>query len=446
MRSSDEIFRREAGPTRAVLVRIFGVHNLPLVEDVIQDAFCRALDVWNAKGMPDDPRAWLIATAKNCALDVLRRQRTAQRFAPELGRLLESEWTVAPVVNEFFAADAIQDSQLRMMFSCCHPRLSQQAQVALILNILCGFTVEEIAGAFVEGRSAVEKRIARAKHVLRGSKKLFDTAAPADFADRLPAVHRALYLLFNEGYHGACAQTAVRAELCREAMRLTAILLQHGSGATPVSYALSSLMCLHAARLPTRVDATGRLIALADQDRSRWDAELIREGMMLLELSARGLETSEYHLEAAIASFHVLAPRAEDTNWKDIIALYDALLVIKPSAVVALNRAIAIAEHEGAARGLEEISAIAQRDRMASYPFYWAALGELERRCGHDAEAREHHRKAASLARNPMEREYLQARIAACHRQDGPSLAHDEDIWIGALDRPADRPGRPVDP
>ena len=397
-----------------MLVRIFGLHNLPLVEDVIQDAFCRALEIWKVRGMPGDPRAWLMKTAKNCALDVLRRQRTALRFAPELGRLLESEWTVVPVVDQLFAVDGIQDSMLRMMFSCCHPRLSQQAQVTLILSILCGFSVEEIAGAFVESRSAAEKRIVRAKRVLKRSKRLFETAAPADFADRLPAVHRALYLLFNEGYHGACAVTAVRAELCHEAMRLTAILLQHGSGATPASYALSSLMCLHAARLPTRLDGSGKLATLADQDRSRWDRDLIREGMMLLALSARGSEATEYHLEAAIASFHALAPRVEETNWKKIVSLYDELLIAKPSPVVALNRAIAIAELDDPARGLEEIGAIHDQERITSYPFYFAALGQLEYRRGKFEEARRHYVKATSLARNPVEREYLEAKLAAC--------------------------------
>jgi RNA polymerase sigma-70 factor (ECF subfamily) len=173
------------------------------VEDVVQDAFCRALEVWRVRGAPDNPSAWLMTTARNRALDTLRRQRTANTFAPELGRLLESEWTLAPVVDEILAADAIHDSMLRMMFSCCHPRLSEAVQVALILNILCGFGVDEIANAFTSRAAAVEKRIVRGKKVLAESKRRFDTAVPADFSDRLPAVQRALYLLFNEGYHGA---------------------------------------------------------------------------------------------------------------------------------------------------------------------------------------------------------------------------------------------------
>jgi RNA polymerase sigma-70 factor (ECF subfamily) len=238
----EHLFRRESGRMVAALARIFGVHNLALAEDVVQDAFCRALEVWKARGVPENPSAWLMATAKNRALDLIRRQRTARTFAPEVGRRLESEWTRVPVVDESFAEPVIRDEQLRMMFSCCHPRLPEEAQVALILSILCGFGAGEIAAAFLAGRAAIEKRISRGKKVLAGSKRLFDLAA-ADFAPRLSAVRRALYLLFNEGYHGASAESAVRVELCREAMRLTALLRGHPPAATPETNALAALLC-----------------------------------------------------------------------------------------------------------------------------------------------------------------------------------------------------------
>jgi RNA polymerase sigma factor (sigma-70 family) len=414
MDPSDHLFRREAGRMVATLTRIFGVHNLALAEDVLQDAFCRAMEVWSVRGMPENPSAWLVATAKNRALDVLRRQRTARSFAPELGRLLESEWTLAPVVEELFAADAIKDDLLRMMFSCCHPRLSEEAQVALILNILCGFSVGEIAGAFVSGHAAVEKRITRGKKVLAGSKHLFDVAAPADFSARLPAVQRALYLLFNEGYHGASPEAAIRAELCREAMRLSAVLLAHPLAATPASHALAALMCLNAARLPARLDGAGDLRSLFDQDRSLWDRTLVAEGLKLLELSATGRELTEYHVEAAIAAVHAAAPRTEDTDWSAIVSLYDSLLTMSPSPIVALNRAIALAQRDGPERGLAAIEAMGGRERLASYPFYAAALGELELRRGRPDAAREHFAAALALARNPMERRFLERRMAAC--------------------------------
>lgn len=422
MEPSDLLFRREAGRMVATLTRIFGVRNLALAEDVVQDAFCRAVEVWSFRGMPENPSAWLMAAAKNRALDVLRRQRTARTFAPELGRLLESEWTLAPVVEEVFAPNAIKDDLLRMMFSCCHPRLAEEAQVALILHILCGFSIGEVASAFISGHAAIEKRILRAKKVLARSRRLFDVTVPADFSARLPAVHRALYLLFSEGYHGASAQSAIRSELCHEALRLGAVLLEHPLGATPTTYALCALMCLTAARLPARLDASGKLRSLVEQDRSLWDQKLVLEGLRLLELSAAGPELTPYHIEAAIASVHSAARRVADTDWQTIVSLYDMLLAIQPSPVVALNRAIAVAQHEGSERGLDEIGAIVDRERLAAYPFYPAALGELELRRGSLNAARDHFRAALALARSPMERRFLEQRVNACERGDTPPV------------------------
>src|ERR1700722_16915382 len=414
MEPTDHLFRHEAGRMVAVLTRLFGVHNLALAEDVVQDAFCRALEVWKFRGMPENPPAWVMATAKNCALDALRRERTARTYAPELGRLLESEWTLAPVVEELFAPNAIKDDQLRMMFSCCHPRLPEEAQVALVLHILCGFSVDEVASAFVSTHAGMEKRITRAKKVLATSKRLFALTAPADFLSRLPAVQRALYLLHNEGYHGASAEFTVRAELCHEAIRLTTLLLQHPLAAVPSTHALASLMCLSTARLPARVNSSGNLNGLFYQDRSLWNQELVREGLRLLDLSATGSEISEYHVEAAIASVHSETPRAEDTDWAKIVSLYDTLITIRPSPIVALNRAIAVAQSEGPQRGLEEIRAIADRERLAHYPFYSAAMGELELRLRRHEAARSHFQAALRLARNPMEHRFLEQRVRAC--------------------------------
>jgi RNA polymerase sigma factor (sigma-70 family) len=414
MDANDHLFRREAARMVAVLTRVFGVHNLTLAEDAVQDAFCRAVEVWKFRGVPENPAAWLMAAAKNRVLDTLRRQHTARTFAPDLGRMLESESTLAPVLEEKFAPGAIKDDLLRMMFSCCHPRVSEEAQVALILNILCGFSVGEVASAFVSTQAATGKRITRAKKVLATSRRLFDVAAGAEFSARLPAVHRALYLLFSEGYHGASSEKAVRAELCREAMRLTAMLPEHPLGSMPATYALAALMCLCAARLPARVDASGDLSSLFDQDRSLWDRQLIAEGLMLLERSASGSELSEYHIEAAIAAMHAQARRAQDTDWAAIASLYDTLMTVRPSPVVALNRAIAIAQDRGPERGLEEIGSIAGGARLAAFPFYSAALGELELRCGRREAARRHFHCARALARNPMERRFFDRRVDAC--------------------------------
>ena len=397
----------------AALTRIFGVHNLALAEDVAQDAFCRALEVWKVRGIPENPAAWLMTTAKNRALDVIRRERTARTFAPEMGRLLETEWTIAPLVEEAFAAHTIRDQQLRMMFSCCHPRLPEEAQVALVLNILCGFGTSEIASAFLVGRAAIEKRISRGKKVLAGARRLFDLS-DADFTLRLATVRRALYLLFNEGYHSASGEAAVRAELCAEAMRLTALLRDYPRSAAAETDALASLMCLHAARLPARLDSAGDLYPLHDQDRSRWDSGLVAEGLELLGRSSTGAAVSAYHIEAAIAAAHASAPAVDETDWRLIVSLYDRLMVTAPSPVVALNRAIAIAQRDGAEHGLAALDAIGDRERLERYPFYPAARGELELRRGNRDAAHNHFRAALALARNTPERRFLQKRVDAC--------------------------------
>lgn len=401
----------------AALTRIFGVQNLSLAEDVVQDAFCRALEVWKFRGVPPNPSAWLMTTAKRRAIDALRRERTAREFAPELGRLLESEWTLAPAVDELLQPQAIKDDLLRMMFSCCHPRLSEEAQVALILHILCGFSVDEVAAAFLNGHAAVEKRISRSKKVLAGSKKLFDLT-DADFGERLRAVHRALYLMFNEGYHGASPESAVRADLCYEAIRLTDLLFEHSATATPATHALSALMCFGAARLAARVDAAGNLRQLFEQDRSLWDAGLVKEGRRHLDLSANGTDVTEYHIEAAISAIHAGAWRPEETDWDEIVRLYDILMTVRPSPVVALNRAIAVAQRDGPERGLLELKTIEGADRLASYPFLPAALGEMELRSRRYDAARDHFREALALARNPTERRFLNLRIEKCATEE----------------------------
>jgi RNA polymerase sigma factor (sigma-70 family) len=411
MELTDHLFRHEAGRMVAVLTRIFGVHNLALAEDVVQDAFCRALEVWSFRGVPENPSAWLMATAKNRALDVLRREQTARTYEPELTRWFESEWTLAPVVEEMFTDTAIKDDQLRMMFSCCHPRLPEEAQVMLVLNILCGFGIDEVAAAFVATYTAVEKRIPRAKKVLAESKRLFDTRAPADFSARLPAVQKALYLLFSEGYHGASAEFAIRTDLCQEAMRLMALLLEHPLGSIPSSYALLALMCLNKARLPARLDPSGNLTPLSDQDRALWDQKLLSEGLQLLNQSATGSNLSEYHVEAAIAAVHATAPSMQETNWAEIVSLYNTLMKIRPTPIVALNRAIAIGQLDGPERGMEELRAIADAERLAKYPFYHAAFGEFEVQSGRLESAREHFSAAIRLARSEMERRFFTARL-----------------------------------
>jgi RNA polymerase sigma-70 factor (ECF subfamily) len=411
---SDRLFRREAARMVAALTRLFGLHNLALAEDVVQDAFCRALEVWKLRGMPENPSAWLMKTAKNRALDLLRREKTALAYAGDYGRLLQTEWTVASAVEEVFEATGIRDEQLRVMFSCCQRALPEPAQVMLVLALVGGFGTREIASAFVSGHAAVQKRLTRAKQRLASSGPLFDIADRADFAGRLPAVQRALYLIFSEGYHGSSARAAVRAELCREATRLTRLLARHPLGAVPSTHALLALMYFDGARLAARLDAAGNLSSLYDQDRSRWDRAMIEEARAWLERSAAGSSISRYHAEAAIASVHATAPSFEATDWDEIVSLYETLMTIAPSPIVALNRAIAIAQLRGPRRGLEAIDAIVTSDRLEEYPFYHAARGELELRCSNEATARNHFQAARRLARNPQEQRFFDKRIAVC--------------------------------
>jgi predicted RNA polymerase sigma factor len=407
------LFRRESARLVAALTRVFGVAHVSLAEDVAQETLAAAFADWSRRGVPEHYSALLMVSAKNRALDVFRRERTARKFAPEVRRLIESEWTLRPAVEELFLPSALKDDELRMMFSCCHPQLPEDAQVALILRILCGFGVAEIAHVYLATGAAIEKRLARGKKILAASHRLFELTAE-DFAPRLSAVQRALYLLFSEGYHGAFPDAVVRSELCREAIRLVRLLVDHGPAAASSTYALAALMYLGAARLPARVDESGDLTRLFDQDRSRWDAQMIAEGLALLELSASGEEISPYHIEAAIAGVHAEAIRAEDTRWPAIVGLYDALAAIRPSPVIALNRAMALSQVAGPEAGLEAIRSIAGVDRLGAYPFYEAALGELELRCGRRDLARAHFRLALGLARNEAEKRFLARRIADC--------------------------------
>jgi len=396
----------------AALTRVFGLHNLELAEDVVQDAFCRALEVWKIRGVPDNPSAWLMKAARNRALDVVRRERTARTFAPEYARLLESEWTLANAVQEVFEATDLRDDRLRMMFSCCRHDLPETAQVMLVLALAGGFGVREIAAAFVSKPAAVEKRLTRAKQKLKESGALFDIADDTDFLQRLPTVQRALYLIFSEGYHGASAKAVVRADLCHEAIRLTRLLAEHPL-ATPSTRALLALMYLGAARLPARLDAGGNLMALFDQDRSRWNRKFINEGIEWLERSTTGPRMSRYHIEAALAAVHAQAPCTEETDWKAIVALYDDLMQLEPSPVVALNRAIALGQRDGPQAGLAAIEAIEHRERLQTYPFYHAAQAEFELRRDKPENARAHFEAALALARNAEERNFYNGRLGS---------------------------------
>ena len=410
----EHFFRRESGRLVSTLTRMLGVHHLALAEDAVQETLAAAVEVWSFRGVPDNPSAWLMTAARNRAVSQLRRERTARRFAPEIGRQTDAEGADSgPGSALAHLPPALRDDELRMMFSCCHPDVPEDAQVALVLSLLGGFSAHEVAGAFLVSLAAMEKRLSRAKKVLSRTRTLFELGA-RDFENRLAAVQRALYLLFNEGYHGASPDAAVRLDLCREAMRLVALLVEHAPAATPSTQALAALMALDAARLPARVDEAGDLTELSRQDRNRWDRRLIARGLELLETSARGDVVSEYHLEAAIAATHALAPTAGETPWADIVELYDVLLRIRPSPVVALNRAVAVSMVRGPEAGLAEIGSLARDGRLDGYHYLPAVRADLLRRLGRRDEAATAYQAAIDLVDNEAEQQFLAARLAEC--------------------------------
>jgi RNA polymerase sigma-70 factor (ECF subfamily) len=393
----------------AALARILGMHNLPLAEDVVQDVLCRALEVWKFHPPPENPSAWLLAAARNRAIDLIRAERTRLRFAPDLE--LASEYALAPTVSALFEDSEIQDDLLRMMFSVCAPNLPEQAQLSLVLKLLCGFGVREIAAALLTTEAAVEKQIARGRQTLMRAGALFQVSGHAQLEKRLAAVLQALYLLFSEGYHGS--GEPVRAELCGEAMRLCGLLAEHPACAAPQTLALSALMCFHAARLQGRAAEDGSLLLLEEQDRSGWDRQLIRRGFQLLDASARGEVVSTFHLEAGIASEHCAAPSVAGTNWPRILQLYELLLALRPSPIVALNRAIALGEVSGPGAGLQALEALEDKERLAAYPFLPAAAGRLHLRAGRTAKAALCFEEALRLARNPGETRLFESQLRA---------------------------------
>lgn len=397
----DHLFRHEWGKLVSTLVRVLGVRHVEIAEDVVQDALCRALEVWKYRGVPENPTAWLFQTARHRAVDLLRRHRRFDEARPKLSRTLAAG----------AAEDRVVDNQLRMMLSCARPGIPAEGQVAVILKYLCGFSVPEIARSFLASPAAVEKRLARAVRSMKREEGA-ELPDPEATAGRLGPVHQALYLLFNEGYHGSHPERSVREELCAEAIRLGNLLASHPAAATPATFALLALLCLHAARLPSRVDDSGSLILLEAQDRSLWSRPLVEQGITHLGRSAAGDELTSFHLEAGIAAVHAQASSFAETDWSAIFDLYTKLYRLSPTPVVALNRAIALGRVRGPDEGLRMLEGIRVSRTQEHYPFFEAAAGDFHERAGRGREAKLHFRKARDLARNDAERRILDERLS----------------------------------
>ncbi|HUA65262.1 MAG TPA: sigma-70 family RNA polymerase sigma factor, partial [Alphaproteobacteria bacterium] len=337
----EHLFRHESGKMVAILTGIFGLDHLTLAEDVVQEALARALQTWPFYGVPDNPSAWIMRTSRNLALDVVRRKKVFHEKEPEIIRLMDRDGPGPDSV--IFQEQEIADDRLRMIFVCCHPLIPPEAQVALALKTLGGFSVTEISRAFLTSEAAIAKRLTRAKQRIRESKIPFEIPAGEELGRRLDGVLQSLYLLFNEGYKASSGDKLIREDVCAEAIRLTGLLAEHPAGNLPKSHALLALMLFSAARLPARLDGEGNLLRLQEQDRSLWNRPMIARGMVHFSKSAAGDELSEYQLQAGIAACHSMARDYASTDWRQILSLYDRLKEFDASPVVALNRAVAIA-------------------------------------------------------------------------------------------------------
>ena len=415
-RAIEGVWRAESGKLVASVARL--VRDVGLAEELAQEALLAALEHWPRDGLPDKPAAWLMTTAKHRALDHLRQQALHARKHEELGQDLAARQAL--VVPDFVdgldaaRADDIGDDLLRLIFTACHPVLSTEARVALTLRLLCGLRTDEIARAYLVPEATIAQRIVRAKRSLSAARVPFEVPQAAERAQRLGSVLEVIYLVFNEGYSATSGDDLLRPALCEEALRLGR-LLAGLAPAEPEVVGLLALMAIQASRNPARTDAQGRPVLLMDQDRSRWDAALLREGLDALARSAAlGAARGPYALQAALAACHGRAARAADTDWTEIVALYDALLALAPSPVVALNRAVAVGMAFGPAEGLLLVDQLGRDAALARYPWLPSVRADLLLRLGRLAEARSEFERAASLTRNAREQALLLARAAAC--------------------------------
>src|SRR4030095_11179261 len=403
----DHLFRHEAGKMIAVLTRIFGLHHLELAEDVVQESFLKALQSWKYGQLPKNPSAWLMQVAKNRVIDILRKKQKESIGLDEGIQQIEDT-----SISDFFHSDEIADSQLRMIFTCLHPALKEEDQLAFVLKTVSGFSVQEIAKALVTNESTIQKRLYRAKEFIRKEKIAFEIPAGTELVPRLEVVHTFLYLLFNEGYNSLKADELIRKDLCGEAMRLCKSLTEHRICSTPTGYALLSLMCFHAARFDSRLNEDNTIVLLQNQDRRKWNKDLIAVGYRYLNHSADGNEISVYHLESAIAAEHCLAGTFADTNWQRLLQLYDLLLQMKPSPTVKLNRAVVLAEMGELQKAIDSILSIKEIDSLLKEQYiYSAVLGDFYKRLSDQVKAKEFLEKAFGLTTSQAEKNLIQQKI-----------------------------------
>jgi RNA polymerase sigma factor (sigma-70 family) len=412
-RLTEHLFRLESGKLVSVLTGIFGIDHLQLAEDVVQEALVRAFRTWPYYGIPKNPAAWITQTAKNLAYDLLRREKFFREKQTEIAVSVE-QWSGDSVLDDAPLFDTeIKDDRLRLIFACCHPLIAQEAQTALALKTLCGFSAAEIAKAFLTTEAAIAKRLTRTRQKIRELRIPFEIPSGEEFLVRLNGVLQTLYLLFNEGYKASSGENLVREDLCYEAIRLATLLAEHPLANQPRTHALVALMLLDAARLLARVDAEGNILRLKEQERSKWSRPMIERGIIHLGEAAVGNELSEYHIEAGIAACHCMAEDYESTDWSRILSLYDQWTKMNSSPVIALNRAVAVANVNGPGAGLEAVEAIRGRRELDSYYLLYAVLGEFEAQLHHLESAAAHFRRASQLTDVKSERVFLSKKVRA---------------------------------
>ena len=405
----DSLYRAESRRILATLIRLLG--DFDLAEEAMHEAFATALSLWLDNGIPNNPRPWLISTARFKAIDTLRRRARFDASQDELVRYLEAQWSTSEPSKE---EDSVEDDRLRLIFTCCHPSLPPEAHVALTLREVCGLTTEEIAKAFLTTPSTLAQRIVRAKAKIRDAQIPYEVPTPQELPERLGAVLQVIYLVFNEGYSAAAGAEVTRAELTGEAIRLGRLLADlqpEPEIPNPEVIGLLSLMLLQESRRAARTSPTGELILLEHQDRSLWNHEQIAEGVALLEKALKSRRFGSYTLQAAIAAVHAEAESVAVTDWGQIVALYNQLVRIQPSPVVHLNRAVAIAMRDGPEAGLAHIDAVLEHGELANYYLAHSARADMCRRLGRTAEARSSYEKALALTQQEPERQFLQERI-----------------------------------
>jgi len=407
----DHLFRHESGKMIAVLSRLLGLQNIEIAQDLVQDTLLQAMSTWGYKSIPDNPSAWLYRVAKNKAIDFLRREKKFKEVSPQYSYLLQSEYTLASTVNNLFLENEIQDSQLRMMFACCHPSIQEESQIALTLKTLCGLSVNEISKAFLTTEETIAKRIYRAKEKIKAEKIELEVPQNDELSTRVDTVLKSLYLLFNEGYKSSNPDKLIREDLCEEAMRLCFLLTQHSLTALPRTKALLALMCFQASRFDSRLDDKNNIILLKHQDRSKWNRSLMNKGFELMEESTEPFEVSSYHLEAAIASQHAAARSFEQTNWKSIYHLYEMLYQLQPNPIVAMNKAIASSYAISKQNALKELQQI---KGLEDHHLYYVSIGEMYFDLENKPEAKKFFEKALELTSSGYEQQLLINKISNC--------------------------------